>query len=162
MNSSNQRVKSEDLGDGIRLLTLDNPPVNALGYATCAELVPLVEAVAADPAISTVIFTGANGMFSGGADVNDFSTPPDGKKTIRDVIEAVERSDKTFVAAIDGNALGGGFELALACDYASRRRSRASACPRSSSVCCRAPAGRNACRDWSAANEALQIMLKAT
>jgi len=45
MNSSNQRVKSEDLGDGIRLLTLDNPPVNALGYATCAELVPLVEAV---------------------------------------------------------------------------------------------------------------------
>ena len=118
MNSNTERVKSADLGDGIRLLTLDNPPVNALGYATCAELVPLLEAADADPAVTTVIFTGANGMFSGGADVNDFSTPPTAAtKTVRDVIEAVERSDKTFVAAIDGNALGGGFELALACDY---------------------------------------------
>jgi 3-hydroxyacyl-CoA dehydrogenase len=113
-----QRVKTADLGDGVRLITLDNPPVNALGYALCGELVPLVEAADKDASVTTVIFTGANGMFSGGADVNDFSTPPTAEtKTVRSVIEAVERSDKTFVAAIDGNALGGGFELALACDY---------------------------------------------
>jgi len=107
-----------------------------------------------------VIFTGANGMFSGGADVNDFSTPPDGKKTIRDVIEAVERSDKTFVAAIDGNALGGGFELALACDYRVATSKSRVACPRSSSVCCRAPAGTQRLPRLVGANEALQIMLK--
>ena len=113
-----QRVKTADLGDGVRLITLDNPPVNALGYALCGDLVPLVEAADKDASVSTVIFTGANGMFSGGADVNDFTTPPTAEtKTVRSVIEAVERSDKTFVAAIDGNALGGGFELALACDY---------------------------------------------
>ena len=111
------RVRIADAGDGIRLVTLDNPPVNALGYALCGELVPLLDAAVNDPAVTTVIFTGANGMFSGGADVNDFSTPPDGQKTVRDVIETIERSDKTFVAAIDGNALGGGFELSLACDY---------------------------------------------
>jgi 3-hydroxyacyl-CoA dehydrogenase len=112
------RVKTADLGDGVRLITLDNPPVNALGYALCAELVPLVDAADKDGSVNTVIFTGANGMFSGGADVNDFSTPPTAEtKTVRNVIEAMERSGKTFVAAIDGNALGGGFELALACDY---------------------------------------------
>jgi 3-hydroxyacyl-CoA dehydrogenase len=112
------RVHIADAGDGIRVITLDNPPVNALGYALCGELVPLLEAAAKDPSVTTIVFTGANGMFSGGADVNDFSIPPTKEtKTVRDVIEAMERSDKTFVAAIDGNALGGGFELSLACDY---------------------------------------------
>ena len=160
MNSNNQRVKSEDLGDGIRLLTLDNPPVNALGYATCGELVPLVEAAAADPAVSTVIFTGANGMFSGGADVNDFSTPPDGKKTIRDVIEAVERSDKTFVAAIDGNALGGGFELALACDYRVATSKSRVGLPEIKLGLLPGAGGTQRLPRLVGANEALQIMLK--
>jgi 3-hydroxyacyl-CoA dehydrogenase len=116
--SDSNKVRATDAGDGIRIITLDNPPVNALGYALCAELVPLVEAADKDASISTVVFAGANGIFSGGADVNDFSIPPTAEsKTVRDVIEAMERSNKTFVAAIDGNALGGGFELALACDY---------------------------------------------
>ncbi len=120
MSNSNttQRVKSTDAGDGVRLITLDNPPVNALSYALSGELVPLIEAADKDAGVTTVIFTGANGMFSGGADVNDFTTVPTAEtKTVRSVIEAMERSGKTFVAAIDGNALGGGFELSLACDY---------------------------------------------
>jgi 3-hydroxyacyl-CoA dehydrogenase len=160
MNSTNQRVKSADLGDGIRLLTLDNPPVNALGYAMCAELVPAVEAAAADPAVTTVIFTGANGMFSGGADVNDFSTPPDGKKTIRDVIEAVERSDKTFVAAIDGNALGGGFELALACDYRVATSKSRVGLPEIKLGLLPGAGGTQRLPRLVGANDALQIMLK--
>jgi len=107
-----------DAADGVRVITLNNPPVNALGYKPSAELFAAVREADADPAVTTVIFTGANGIFSGGADVNDFNVEPTAEtKTVRDVIAAVEKSDKTFVAAIDGNALGGGFELALACDY---------------------------------------------
>jgi 3-hydroxyacyl-CoA dehydrogenase len=117
-NNNTQRVKSADAGDGIRLITLDNPPVNALSFALSAELLALIEAAESDPAVTTVIFTGANGLFSGGADVNDFATEPTPEtKTIRDVLAAIEKGKKTYVAAIDGNALGGGFELSLACDY---------------------------------------------
>src|SRR5215469_4040658 len=104
--------------DGIRVIILDNPPVNSLSFALSGELLPIVEAASADANIKAIIFTGANGIFSGGADINDFSVEPTPEtRTIRDVIAAVERSDKVFIAAIEKNALGGGLELSLACDY---------------------------------------------
>ncbi len=110
-------VRTSDRGD-VRVLTLDNPPVNALSFALCAQLLPIIEAASADEKVKAVVFAGANGIFSGGADVNDFSTEPTPEtKTIRDVIDAIERSEKLFAVAIDTNALGGAFELALACDY---------------------------------------------
>jgi 3-hydroxyacyl-CoA dehydrogenase len=104
--------------DGVRIITLDNPPVNSLSFALSAELLPIVEAASADPQVKAIVFTGANGLFSAGADVNDFNTEPGpDTKTVRDVIAALERSEKILVAAIQKNALGGGFELSLACDY---------------------------------------------
>jgi 3-hydroxyacyl-CoA dehydrogenase len=102
----------------VRLITLDNPPVNALSFAYCAKLLAEVEAAHADDAVEAIVITGANGLFSAGADVNDFNAElPADAITIRDVIAAIERSIKVHAAAIEGNCLGGGLELSLACDY---------------------------------------------
>ena len=102
----------------VRVITLDHPPVNALSFEYCKRLLEAIEAAHRDDAVATLIVTGANGLFSAGADVDDFNGEmPRDAVTIRDVIAAVESSRKVHVAAIDGNCLGGGLELALACDY---------------------------------------------
>ncbi|HYL26551.1 MAG TPA: 3-hydroxyacyl-CoA dehydrogenase NAD-binding domain-containing protein, partial [Candidatus Nitrosotalea sp.] len=105
-------------GHEVRVIRLDNPPVNALSFAYCREILNALEAAYADAAVQCVVFTGANGLFSGGADVNDFNNElPGDAVTIRDVIAAIEKSERIHVAAIDGTCLGGGLELSLVCDY---------------------------------------------
>ncbi|HEV2737709.1 MAG TPA: 3-hydroxyacyl-CoA dehydrogenase NAD-binding domain-containing protein [Candidatus Elarobacter sp.] len=154
-------MKTTDLGDGVRLITLDNPPVNALSFALSAELLPLVQAAEADPSVTTVIFTGANGLFSGGADINDFSTQPTPEtRTIRDVIAAIDKGSKTYVAAIDGNAQGGGFELSLACDYRVATASSRVGLPEIKLGLLPGAGGTQRLPRLVGANDALQIMLK--
>ena len=80
-----------DTHDGVRVLTLTNPPVNALSFKTSTALLREIDAAEADPAIGAVVITGSNGFFSGGADINDFQKAPEpGGKSVRDVVAAIE------------------------------------------------------------------------
>ena len=102
--------------DGVAVIEIDNPPVNALGSDTAAALIERIQTAEDDPGVVAVVVRGANKSFSGGADIRGFGKPMTGPTT-RDVIERIESSRKPFVAAIEGVALGGGLELAMGCDY---------------------------------------------
>ena len=103
--------------DGIAVLTIANPPVNALGPSAIAPLLEALEAAQRDAEVHGVVLHGANGTFSGGADMRTFGIDPPQRPYTLDLIDALEASAKPIVAAIEGNAMGGGLEVALACDY---------------------------------------------
>lgn len=105
------------LHGGLALLAIDNPPVNALGSEVVAELARQIDVLEPKGDVRTVVLAGTNGIFSGGADIRGFGKPPAPGPTLRDAIGAIERSSKAYVAVLEGNALGGGLELAMACDY---------------------------------------------
>ena len=102
--------------DGVAVITLQNPPVNGLGFAVRASLQAAVDATANDDGVRALVITGSGRMFCGGADISEFGkTPPPGTPHLPSLLDTLEASDKPVVAAIHGVALGGGFELALGC-----------------------------------------------
>jgi 3-hydroxyacyl-CoA dehydrogenase len=104
--------------DGVAVLTLDNPPVNGLGYDTRRALVAGLDLALADPAIVAIVIAGAGKSFTGGADIREFGTPRAMQEpNLLSVISAFEASVKPVVVAIHGVCMGGGLELALGCHY---------------------------------------------
>jgi len=107
----------------VAVLTMNNPPVNGLGHALRSGIVTALDNALADPAVTAVVLTGGEQLFSGGADVREFGTPKSSMSpNLPDVIRALENASKPVVAAIAGHALGGGLELALGCHFRVARK----------------------------------------
>jgi 3-hydroxyacyl-CoA dehydrogenase len=102
--------------DGIAVLTLNSPPVNALSAAVRDGLARGFDRVAEDDEIKAVVLICAGRTFIAGADISEFGKPPQGASLL-DVMDAMEASPKPVIAAIHGTALGGGLETALSCHY---------------------------------------------
>ena len=103
---------------GVAVLTVRNPPVNALGATVKRALSEQLDAVASDPAVRAIVLTGAGELFSAGADMHEFNVRrAEGVPALGDLLERLEDLGKPVVAAIHGLAAGGACELALACHY---------------------------------------------
>lgn len=100
----------------IAVVTVDNPPVNALSQALRRALVEAVAELDADATVKAVVLICAGRTFIAGADVSEFGKPPQ-PPHLPDVVAAIEGAKKPWVAAIHGSALGGGLEVALGCAY---------------------------------------------
>jgi 3-hydroxyacyl-CoA dehydrogenase len=112
-----------DVVDRIAILTIDNPPVNALSPAVWEAIGEAVARAATDPNVDAAVLLGAGSTFIAGADINVFDTLKTREQSLarsagtHALLKRLEDCRKPLVAAIHGHALGGGNEVAMACHY---------------------------------------------
>lgn len=108
--------------NGVGVVELQRPPVNAISSQVCRQLQELVEQASDDQAVRALVVWGGPRVFAAGADIKEF---PDwghdearqGAEVLHDAMDTLAGAPMPSIAAISGHALGGGFELALACDF---------------------------------------------
>ncbi len=108
-------VVQYELQDNIGVISVNNPPVNALAQVVREGILNAVM-TAQDDASEAIVLRCEGRTFIAGADITEFGKPPK-DPWLPEVLSAIESSSKPVVAAIHGTALGGGFEVALACHY---------------------------------------------
>jgi 3-hydroxyacyl-CoA dehydrogenase len=114
-NAADKPLVRFEVEAGIGVITIDNPPVNALGPGVRDGIIEALEKGESDPAVKAMVMIGAGRSFIAGADIRQFGKPRPAPK--RPVADVLDQSSKPVVAAIHGYALGGGLEHALACHY---------------------------------------------
>ena len=102
--------------DGVGILTIDSPPVNALGVNVRRGLDEGFRKFSADDSVKAIVLICGGRTFFAGADITEFGKAPQGPG-LHDVFNIIENGKKPVIAAIHGTALGGGYELALICHY---------------------------------------------
>ncbi len=107
---------SYEVTDGIAVITIDNPPVNAMSAAVRKGCWEALDRLAADDTARAAVLICAGRTFIAGADITEFDKPIV-DPWLPDVVEKFEASEKPVVAAIHGTALGGGLETAMGCHY---------------------------------------------
>ncbi len=105
-----------ELIDDVAVLTIDNPPSNALSAAVRTDLRDAFRLLREDGAARAAVLIGANGRFAPGADITEFGTPTTAPG-INAVVTEMHAAGKPVIAAIERHALGGGFELALGAHF---------------------------------------------
>jgi enoyl-CoA hydratase/carnithine racemase len=112
-------VQIEGREDGVVALRIDRPPLNALSRAVLDELEPAARELTGDPDVKAVVVLGGAKAFAAGADISEFGGQAEARefgKKFQDAFDTVAAIPRPVIAAINGVALGGGLELALACD----------------------------------------------
>ena len=116
---SDPLVRCERRDDGVAVLRLNRPPLNPLSRALLGQLTMLATELAGDPAVKAVVHVGSEKALAAGADIDEFGGPAEARMVaagFRAAGDALGAIPRPVIAAISGYALGGGFELALACD----------------------------------------------
>ncbi|BEV00991.1 3-hydroxyacyl-CoA dehydrogenase NAD-binding domain-containing protein [Novosphingobium olei] len=110
------QVGTTEVVDGIGILTIDNPPVNALSAATRQALADGFGELFANDEVKAIVLICAGRTFIAGADISEFGKESKGPD-LNAVFKTIEEGTKPVIAAIHGTALGGGYETALVCHY---------------------------------------------
>ncbi len=115
----NAHVSVERRDDGVAVVRLDRPKMNALSTAVLEELAVVASDLTNDPPGAVVVWGGER-IFAAGADIAEFKGPDEARvisDKFRDALDRLAAVPRAVIAAVNGYALGGGCELALACDF---------------------------------------------
>src|SRR5687767_12954960 len=118
--TATERVTTS-VSEGVAIVQIDNPPVNALSAGVPEGLAAAIERAEQDPAVRAIVVMGAGRTFIAGADINELERaawdPTASLPDMHAVLQRIEDCSKPVVMAIHGTALGGGLEVAMAGHY---------------------------------------------